>query len=508
MSTMGAGAASVTMLASALLTAGAQGQSGSREGATIVAREGERYWEHVVERSLYQRLTLGLPIESLDYPTAAAAERSAAFARSLLQRLDAVDVAALSHADVLNLETLRWLAQSLADSAPFYWFGFEVTPYSSPLPELRQALLSRLLATREGRDRYLRLLDEAVEFIDSLHARLRGQANRGIRVPLPELDTVVPFVSAMIAEGSSSPFGVHRDRLATVDDAESDAFLAAVDVGIVEANRALREIVELVDGAECRNAAPVGVGAWQFPGGEDWYRHSVRQRTTLDITPEEVHEIGVEEVARIDSTMATLRDDLGYESTKADFLSFLRTDPRFFPETPQQIHDVLMGYANEMEDQLDSMFLRRPEAPYGVKRLEPEREPGMTFGTYEVPTPAEPTGYYRYNGSQLDERSMLFFQALTYHELVPGHHFQMSLQAENAGLPDFRRFSSFDAFTEGWGDYASSLGIEAGLYDDPYDAYGRHSMDMFISVRLVVDTGMNLLRWPRARVPPGTCSTT
>ncbi len=489
-------AALTTTLLMALSTAGAHGEVAPQSAAATVAREGERYWNHVVERSMYMRMVLGLPIESIDYTTAADAERSAAFARSLLQRLEEVDVAALSHAAVLDLEVMRWQARSIADAAQFYWYGFEVTPYPSPLPQLQQVMSTRPLSSIDDRALYLRLLGDGVAFIDSVQARLRGQARQGIRVPLQELDTVIPFVSSMIGDGPGNLFSVHPDRLDDVDADESDAFLAQMDGYIADSDRALQEIVDLLDGAAYRGASPVGVGAWQLPGGEDWYRYQVRQHTTLDITPEEVHAIGLEEVARVNATMATLRDDLGHEGTKAEFHQFLRTDPQFFPDTARQIHDRLMGYAAEMEGKIDSMFLRRPAAPYGVKRLEPEREPRMTFGTYEVPTAAEPTGYYRYNGSDLDQRSMLFLQALTYHELIPGHHFHINLQSENPGLADFRRYSFFGAFTEGWGDYASSLGVEAGLYDDPY---GRQSMDIFISVRLVVDTGMNHLRWPRAR---------
>ncbi len=148
---------------------------------------------------------------------------------------------------------------------------------------------------------------------------------------------------------------------------------------------------------------------------------------------------------------------------------------------------------------MDRFFGRKPVAPYGVRRLEPQLEPGQTFGYYQVPTATDPAGYYRYNGSSLSDRSLLNAGALIYHELVPGHHFQINLTYENKGIPQFRRESFDTAFTEGWGDYASHLAGEMGMYADPYDRYGRLSMEMFISVRLVVDTGMNALGWSRDR---------
>jgi uncharacterized protein (DUF885 family) len=148
---------------------------------------------------------------------------------------------------------------------------------------------------------------------------------------------------------------------------------------------------------------------------------------------------------------------------------------------------------------VDAYFARRPKAPYGVKRLDAEREPALTFGIYEPPSPTEPRGLYRYNGSRLEERSLITAGPLAYHELVPGHHFQIALQDENQALPRFRRELWDTAYTEGWGDYAAHLAEEMGMYEDPYDLYGRLAMDMFISVRLVVDTGMNALGWPRSK---------
>jgi uncharacterized protein (DUF885 family) len=134
-----------------------------------------------------------------------------------------------------------------------------------------------------------------------------------------------------------------------------------------------------------------------------------------------------------------------------------------------------------------------------VKRLEAEREPGMTFGTYEPPSAAEPRGLYYFNGSKLEDRSLLTAGPLIYHELVPGHHFQIALASENTSLPPFRRELWDTAYVEGWGEYSSAVAEEMGMYADPYDLYGRLSMDMFLSVRLVVDTGMNAFGWPRVK---------
>jgi uncharacterized protein (DUF885 family) len=177
----------------------------------------------------------------------------------------------------------------------------------------------------------------------------------------------------------------------------------------------------------------------------------------------------------------------------------LEKDPRFIPKTPEEIGDRLMSHVSRIEPKVDAFFVRRPKAPYGVKRLEPALEGAQTFGYYSPPTAAEPRGYYRYNASKLEERSLLGSAGLAYHELVPGHHFQIALAGENTDLPPFRREYFDTAYTEGWAEYAAYLAGDMGMYAEPYDRIGRLAMDLFISTRLVVDTGMNALGWSRER---------
>jgi uncharacterized protein (DUF885 family) len=195
--------------------------------------------------------------------------------------------------------------------------------------------------------------------------------------------------------------------------------------------------------------------------------------------------------------MKKVRDTLGFKGTKAEFKAKVKSDPRFFPRTPEEIGERLMSHIRRIEPKVDAFFLRRPKAPYGVKRLAPQLEPGQTFGYYNPPTASDPTGYYYFNGSSLADRSLLNAGALSYHELLPGHHFQINLAHENEAIPAFRRETLDTAYTEGWGEYASALAGEMGMYEDPYDRYGRLAMEMFITVRLVVDTGMNALGWSR-----------
>jgi uncharacterized protein (DUF885 family) len=190
---------------------------------------------------------------------------------------------------------------------------------------------------------------------------------------------------------------------------------------------------------------------------------------------------------------------VGFAGSLADFRKFLKSDSRFFAKAPEEVGERLMAAQTRILPNVPDFFLRTPKASFGVQRLEAQLEGAVTFGYYQTPTASEPKGYYKYNGSNLPERSLLFAGALISHELVPGHHFQINLQRENDALPKFRREGLYTAYTEGWGEYASDLAGQMGMYEDPYDRAGRIAMDLFLTSRLVVDTGMNFYGWPRAK---------
>ncbi len=450
-----------------------------------------------LERSPMLRLRQGLPVERQPDLSADQGVRDAAFGRSFLDRLRRIDPKGLSHEDWLTLEILRWEVDDLVETR-FERLPFLVLPYSTPIRGLQQVFA--LLPVREPaeRERYLSLLKQYAEAIGQIRARTADQARWGIRIPQASLDLVSEFFAADL-EALDRTFDVDETRLAGVSKADADSFRAAIRILLAGQIRPTAKALADDYGAAYRSKAPSAVGLSQYSGGDQYYAWLVKRHTTFDVTPEKVHEIGLAEVDRINAAMAKVRERLAFTGTKAEFHAFLRTDPRFFPKTPDEIGDKLIAAMREMEPKLDGLFLRRPKAPYGVKRLDPRLEGSMTYGYYQVPTPRDPKGYYNYNGSRLASRSLLNVRALAFHELAPGHHFQINLQTENGALPPIRRESRHTAYIEGWGEYASGLGGEAGLFADPYDEYGRLMMDMFLSVRLVVDTGMNALGWNRER---------
>jgi uncharacterized protein (DUF885 family) len=437
----------------------------------------DEYWQHELEQNATTRSELGLPVKRLPEVSFPHAEREAAFARELLAKLERVDEAALTDDDRITLAILRPLQRQTIDGLPHFWLESPVTPYASQISQVNLIFERLPFATEDDHARYVRLLEDHARFIDDIADVVREQQRRGILLPKAE----IPIVRTML---TTAPLARPDDRARKTIAAKNDPAMARLAA---------------IFSTEYEAAAPERVGIGQYPGGAEAYRYLVRVHTGTTLTPEEIHQVGLREVERINAEMAEVRKGLGFTGTKGEFHQHLRSDPRFFAQTPEEIGTRLMAQVRRIEPHIGRLFASSPRAPYDIERLDPAYEASMTFGYYQVPTSSDATGRYVYNGSKLNERNLLFAAALMAHELVPGHHFQIARQLENESIPLFRRKHADTAYVEGWGEYAAFLGNEMGLYEDPYDRYGRLMMDMLLSTRLVVDTGMNALGWPRER---------
>jgi uncharacterized protein (DUF885 family) len=464
--------------------------------AADLARIADDYHRHQLVEDTDVRVREGLPIEKLPDLSAAHDEEEAAWGRALRERLARIDEAALGHEDWLTLALLRDQADGMIAAPQVYWHLFLVTPYDAPFAFVHIAFGAYRFASPADLARYLRLLHGYAGMVEQLRQHLEGQSARGILIPKPEVDVVVAMLRAYARPPLESPLEVAADRLAGLDAAAvADFHAQARRIVAEEIDPALTRLAGELAG-DYRRRAPDRIGIGQYPGGDAAYRAMVRVHTGFDLSPEEIHRRGEAEVERLSRRMAEVRRQLGFEGTAREFHQKLRSDPRFLARTPAEVGDRLMAAVRRIEPKVPAWFVRVPKAPYGVAPL-PAAQGGQTFGYYQPPTSAEPRGLYLYNVGQLDQRPMVWAAALIYHELIPGHHFQLALQAENRDLPPFRRYLSHTSYVEGWGEYSSWLGEEMGLYDDPYSLYGRLAMDIFLANRLVVDTGLNAMGWTR-----------
>ena len=243
------------------------------------------------------------------------------------------------------------------------------------------------------------------------------------------------------------------------------------------------------------------IGAYDLPNGKEFYQYKINHFTTLDLNPEQIHNIGLAEVKRIRVEMENVISEVGFKGSFLEFLDFLRTDSLFYADTPEELLKDASFIAKKMDAKLPLLFKTLPRLPYGVAPVPDDLAPKYTGGRYVGPGKGsnEP-GYYWVNTYKLDVRPLYNLEALTLHEGVPGHHLQNSISAELENVPEFRKELGLSVYGEGWWLYSEFLGLEAGFYKNPYSNFGRLTYEMWRACRLVVDTGIHAMGWSRQKV--------
>lgn len=263
---------------------------------------------------------------------------------------------------------------------------------------------------------------------------------------------------------------------------------------------AYKDIMDYLESQALR--ATTDAGVWKFPHGGDFYAYALERATTTTMTAEEIHKLGLNEVARIHREMEDLMKQVGFEGTLQDFFQHMREDEEFYyPDTEVGRRDYLASakaIIDRMTGKLDETFMQRPKAELVVKAVEPFRERSAGKAFYNVPAPdGSRPGIYYVNLYDLKAMPKYQMEALAYHEGIPGHHMQLAIAQELEGLPKFRRFGGYTAYIEGWGLYSEYMPKEMGFYKDPYSDFGRLAMELWRSCRLVVDTGIHSKKWTR-----------
>jgi uncharacterized protein (DUF885 family) len=419
-------------------------------------------------------------------------------AATLVKQLAAIDVTQLTHDEWIAYGITRYNAEMDAENgATFFWLPPVVTPYSSPMRTLTAPFAAAPLKTQADLDAYVAALGVLPSTMQAYGERLRQQLDHGVALPVDELSLVLPFVRGFEVPPPDSPFSVKAARLDAFAPEAQTAFQAKVNAVISgQVNPAIESLATYLDGPY-RARAVKAVGVSQYRDGAAYYQYLIHVYTGLNLTPQQIQDRGRQEVARINNALDHIRTTVGFSGSLAEFKTFLRTDRRFYAKTPEEIGERMMAAIHLIEPKMSEFFSKMPKAPYGVRRLAPELEPSMTYGYYSLPTTSEPSGYYNFNGLHPENRSITMATAIIFHELMPGHHYQLTLRDENPRLTGIRHTAMFTAYTEGWGEYASDLARDMGGYPDPYAQAGRLGMDLFTSSRLVVDTGMNALGWTR-----------
>jgi uncharacterized protein (DUF885 family) len=438
------------------------------------------------------------------------AQQDLQIAKDNLDKVNQIDESKLDAQTKVSLDIMKLnLQQEIAD---FKW-RFHNYPLNqmfgihSQVPSLliNQHTISEL-ADAEA---YIARLEKVAPLFDQVIDGINTRAERGIIAP----KFVYPYIisdSKNIINGA--PFSEGDDSTLLADFSGKIAQLEISDnekqALIDRATAALKASVKpgyekLISAVEVIQAkADDKDGAWKFPDGEAFFNNALARTTSTDLTAKEIHQIGLDEVARIHKEMKAIKDKVGFEGDLAAFFEFMRHDPQFYyPETEQGRQRYLTEATqliDTMKSRLDELFIVKPKADLTVKAVEAFREKSAGKAFYQSPTlDGKRPGIYYANLYRMSDMPTYQMEALAYHEGIPGHHMQRAISVELQGLPKFRKFSRFTAYTEGWGLYSELLPKEIGMYSDPYSDFGRLAMELWRACRLVVDTGIHAMKWDR-----------
>ena len=428
-----------------------------------------------------------------------AIEARHASAREFLRRLYAIDSGALSDADQLNYELFRRELQNDVDGHQFRGF---LLPFShrGGVQTMNQTASRIPLATVKDYEDWLVRMSQVDEVVEQTIARAEEGRKQGFMAPAILMERVPAQISSQLVEdGADSPFYKEfEDMPASIGD-EDKARLQATAVETIEnvIIPAYRDLSRYFERTYLPNSRE-SIGLSDLPNGAAWYEFRARNYTTTQMTPDEIHRLGLNEVKRIREEMQLIIDEVEFDGDFQAFLTFLRTDPQFYYDNPDDLYEAYLATSKRIDPELVKLFGKLPRMPYGVKPIPAATAPDTTTAYYSRPAgDGSRAGIYWVNLYKPEVRPKYEIEVLSVHEAMPGHHLQIALQQELGDMPNFRRFSGFTAFVEGWGLYSESLGYDLGLYKDPYSRFGALTYEMWRAVRLVVDTGMHYKGWTR-----------
>ncbi len=423
-----------------------------------------------------------------------------------LQRLSKIDREQLGYQDQLSYDLFRIKREESLEGNQFPSHLIPINQFyslTSMFVQLGSGTSAHPFKTVKDYDDFLSRADQFAINVDQVITNMRDGMRAGVVQPRILMAKLVPQLESQIVDNAEdSSFYAPIKAMPSDFNEEQRARLVAayedkISNTIIPAYERLNNFV----GDDYLAAARETVGLSALPNGKAWYSYMVRLRTTTDMTPDEIHQVGLDEVARIHDEMRGVMTEVGFEGDLHDFFDFVNTDEQFFYD---EAEELIQGY-RDMTDHISelsrSLFEIFPKTAFEVRRVEPFREQSAAGGSYMSGTAdGSRPGVFYANAYDIKARGKWAMESLFLHEAIPGHHFQIMIQRENEALPDFRRYGGFTAFSEGWGLYAESLGKELGVYTDPYQYFGGLNAELWRSIRLVVDTGIHAKGWTRQQV--------
>jgi uncharacterized protein (DUF885 family) len=419
--------------------------------------------------------------------------------REVLAELKKINRSSLNSADQLNYDLFQKNYERAVEGYKFRQFLIPLNQRGGIQTQDELADSLRFETKKDYQDWIARMRSFPVLMDQTIDLMREGIKERMVhpKVIMQRLPAQIDkqIVSDPAQSGFYKPFEHFSSEIPAADQQQlSQEARHAIEQQVVPAYKKFKEFFA----KEYLPACFDQVGIWQVPHGDELYAYDVRRYTTTDLTPDQVHEIGLKEVARIRAEMDRVMQQTGFKGTREEFFKFLRTDPQFYYKSPDDLFEAYKAMAKTIDPNLVKVFRTLPREPYGVEAIPAVAAPDTTAAYYR-PGAADGSraGTYFVNLYKPETRPKWEMLVLTLHESVPGHHLQIARAHELGQMPKFRRFGGYTAFIEGWGLYAESLGDDMGLYTDPYAKFGELTYQMWRAVRLVVDTGIHAKHWTR-----------
>ncbi|WP_299223755.1 DUF885 family protein [uncultured Aquimarina sp.] len=424
---------------------------------------------------------------------------------------DSVNISKLNRATLLSFKLMKINLENTIEDFQYRFYNYPVNQMHGMQAEIPAFLINmHRIESKSDAEAYVSRLEGMDELFGQLVGNIKIREKNGIVPPKfvfakvlndsRNLITGKPFDESNKESTLLSDFKGKVEKLELSDD-EKTVLVSQAEKALLEAVKpGYDKLIEILEDQQQR--ATVDDGAWKFPKGNAFYNTALKRTTTTDMTAEQIHQLGLDEVTRIHKEMKDIMTELKYEGTLQDFFKFMKEDERFYYSNDEEGKAAYLkravGLIDNMKSRIDELFITKPKADIIVKAVEPFREKSAGKAFYQKGTPdgSRPGTYY---ANLYDMKAMPKYQmeALAYHEGIPGHHMQISIAQELEDIPKFRKFGGYQAYVEGWGLYNEFLPKEIGLYNSPYSDFGRLAMELWRACRLVVDTGIHVKKWTR-----------
>lgn len=469
----------------------------------------EEYWEASLKLNPLQATLQGdmryndqLP----NFLSAAFRQQSHDFTQGWLKKVEAIGPDGLTGQDLLSYEIFVRDARNALEGEKFPGWMQPVNQFyniASLAVMLGSGTGAQPFKSVKDYDDWARRMTQIPALFDQAIANMDEGIQAGVVQPRALMEKVLPQLDALIKPTAEEtlfwgPVSTMPEHFSEADRERIAAdYKRLIENRLMPAYRRMRGFIATRYMPKTRDSS----GMAALPGGADWYAYNVRQSTTTDLSPEQIHEIGLQEVARIQGEIQRVMKQVKFRGSMQDFFKYMQRDKRFNFKNEEALLAYYRGLEQQVDASVPALFTLKPRAGFEIRAVEPYRAQSAAGGSYMSPSEdGSRPGIFYVNTYDLPSRKTWEAEDLYLHEAIPGHHFQLALQQELAGLPKFRRFGGETAFVEGWGLYAESLGKDLGLYHDPYNYFGYLQNELWRAIRLVVDTGLHSKGWTREQV--------